>query len=533
MPPKGAGTPARLALAEAARLELARREQIERDAARDELALSELAPFMRRSWPILDPRPLVWNWHYDLLCEELARVVSGEVRELVICVPPGTGKSITVEAVTLAFLWLQRPAERVLVTSANPRPITKYAIATRNLIKSTWYRGRVAELARRDGRGLVADADGNLVPWRIRPDQDEKINYENTAGGGRISAPIGGAITGDRVEGIIVDDPYDAKSALIGTPTQVADRMSEIVTVYDDVLASRIDPLTGWRIVIMQRLHEGDLAGVLIRRGVRCVVLDMEFDPEAATWRHPRDPRRNPGELLFPRRFTPAWWAETKAVPGAARKVASQYQQRPTPAGGSLFLRAWLTREDRRYQGDPQRFARQLREIAISVDCTFRDGKKSDFVVIQVWGRDGANKYLLDQVRARMDLPATIDALKSTAAKWPQARTKLVEARANGDGVIAMLRGKVPGVIGYDPTASKYGRAQTAAIAFEAGEVYLPTIEHAPWIGDYVEEFAAFPNGGNDDQVDATSQLFIRWDGPDGADAIERTRTQFGFLGKK
>ena len=112
-----------------------------------------------------------------------------------------------------------------------------------------------------------------------------------------------------------------------------------------------------------------------------------------------------------------------------------------------------------------------------------------------------------------MELPATQAALKALSAKWPQAALKLIEDKANGSALIQTLRSQVPGLVGYNPKASKEARAQTAAVQFESQQVWLPPPEHAPWIGDYVEELAAFPNGAHDDQVDATSQLLLRWGG--------------------
>lgn len=488
-----------------------------KQASREELAIRSLAGFVRFFWRLVEPaRPLVWNWHYDLLCEELEKVARGEVRELVICVPPGTGKSILVSAMFPAWLWLHQGHQRVLSVSANPRPVVRDSVRMRNIICSDEYRQMLEVVAKRKG----------AEPWTMAPDQNEKVNFENSLAGVRLCSTMGGAVTGDRVDGVIVDDPYDVKKALLGSPIQIADRMAEAITIYDDVLASRIDPLVGWRITIMQRVEGMDLAGELLRRGVRSVVLPMEWTPEAKH-KHPRDPRTKAGELLFEKRYPRAWCEDIRKTPSGARTWQTQYQQDPAPTLGSLFQRSWMLQ---RYTGDPQRFARGLREIAISVDCTFKDGRKNDYVSLQVWGRDGPKKYLLDQVCARMDLPATIHAMVDLCAKWPQARVKLVESAANGPGVCAILRKQIPGLIEVNVQGGKYARAQTAAVAFEAGEVWLPMAEYCPWIGDYIEQLCGFPNGTNDDQVDATSQLFIRWDGPEGADAKQRTESQFAFL---
>ena len=506
----------------------ASREQVAqaiRAAARDELALLSLAGFMRAAWTLVEPhRPLVWNWHYDVLCDELERVARGETRELVVCLPPGVGKSIVVQAMFLAWDWLHHPERRTLTLSASQKPVTKYAIAMRSLVQSAWYQRLAATAAERAGR----------EPWSIRDDQNQKLNYENTATGSRGTGPFGGRVIGDRVDGLIVDDPNDARDVVEGTPSQIAERMEETVTVYDEVLASRVDSVTGWRIVIMQRLHEGDLAGALLKRGVRSVVLPMEFEADLPN-RHQSDPRTKPGELLFEKRFDRAFCARVKSTPNGARVWNAQYQQRPSPVTGSLFKRLWLTREDRRYRGDPLLFARSIQEQAISIDCTFRDTKTADFVVMQAWGRDGVRKYLFDQVRGRMDFPATMAAAKAFCSKWPRARLKLVEAKANGDALIRMLAKEMPGLVGYEPRASKYARAQVSSLAFEAGEIWLPEPEWAPWISDYIEEHIAFPGGLNDDQVDGTSQMVIRWESvdADGPDALTRTRQGFGFMGNR
>jgi predicted phage terminase large subunit-like protein len=174
-----------------------------------------------------------------------------------------------------------------------------------------------------------------------------------------------------------------------------------------------------------------------------------------------------------------------------------------------MFSRDWFIRDGVTYQTPPDE--RMLQEQAISVDCAFKGGASSDYVVMQCWGRQGARYWLLDQVRARLDYPQTRAALQAFAAKHPRASLKLVEDKANGSALIADLRAHVPGLVPYDPKASKEARASIAASCFEAGNVLLPSPRLAPWIGDYIEELCAFPSGTHDDQVDATSQILIRW----------------------
>jgi predicted phage terminase large subunit-like protein len=150
-------------------------------------------------------------------------------------------------------------------------------------------------------------------------------------------------------------------------------------------------------------------------------------------------------------------------------------------------------------------------EVLSSWDCAFKGTDDSDFVVGQVWGRLGADKYLLDQVRGRMNFPTTLVAFRDQAIKWPAARLKLVEDKANGPAVIDTLKHEISGIIAVNPEGGKEARANAVAPQVEAGNIYLPTRAIAPWIDGFVEEHAVFPNGLNDDQVDGTTQALLRF----------------------
>jgi len=146
-----------------------------------------------------------------------------------------------------------------------------------------------------------------------------------------------------------------------------------------------------------------------------------------------------------------------------------------------------------------------------SWDCAFKDLQTSDYVVGQVWARVGACYLLGDQVRARMDLPATIKAVRDLSAKWPGTIAKLIEDKANGPAVIQILGLEIPGLLPVNPSGGKIARAVAVSPLIEAGNVYLPHPLYAPWVDDFIEECAAFPNGAHDDQVDAMTQALLRW----------------------
>ncbi len=170
------------------------------------------------------------------------------------------------------------------------------------------------------------------------------------------------------------------------------------------------------------------------------------------------------------------------------------------PAGGSIIKPEWL----RYYDMAPP----SMRPVGISVDATFKETQSGSYVVLQAWGQDRADYYLLDQVRARMDFTSTLTALRGMMAKHPHARAKWIEAKANGDAIISTLRKSVSGIVPIEPEGGKEARLQAVSPLFEAGNVHLP--KRAPWLADYVTEVTLFPHAKNDDQVDATSQALLK-----------------------
>jgi predicted phage terminase large subunit-like protein len=177
-----------------------------------------------------------------------------------------------------------------------------------------------------------------------------------------------------------------------------------------------------------------------------------------------RDPRCQAGELLWPARFDAEAVERLKRTLGSYA-AAGQLQQRPAPAEGGILKRHWwkLCRE----------MPRQFDELIQSWDCSFKETSSSDYVVGQVWGRIGAGKYLVDQVRRRMDCPTTIQEILRFSERYPKAQTKLIEDKANGPAVIAMLKHHLPGLIAVNPEGGKEARAHAVSPQIEAGNVYL------------------------------------------------------------
>jgi predicted phage terminase large subunit-like protein len=124
---------------------------------------------------------------------------------------------------------------------------------------------------------------------------------------------------------------------------------------------------------------------------------------------------------------------------------------------------------------------------------------------------EGARLLLLDQIRGQMDYPATLDAVRTLSHSWDYNCAKLIEDMANGSAVIQMLQYEIPGILAVNPEGGKVARASAVSPLLEAGNVYLPHPQNAPWVQAFIDECAMFPNGAHDDQIDAMTQALLRW----------------------
>jgi predicted phage terminase large subunit-like protein len=189
--------------------------------------------------------------------------------------------------------------------------------------------------------------------------------------------------------------------------------------------------------------------------------------------------------------FSDYWWS-------------AMYQQSPKALGGNVFKEIGV-----QYY-IPKELPTKFDKVIASWDCTFKDTDGTDYVVGQVWGKAGANSYLLDQVRARMSFTATVKAVVELRNKWPRIREVLIEDKANGPAVIDTLKASLSGIIPIEPDGSKLARAHAVTSYWEARNVFLPHPDVAPWVKDLIAELTAYPASANDDQMDALTQALRR-----------------------
>lgn len=423
----------------------------------------------------------------ELIDQALVELANKPDGRLIITMAPQEGKSKRVAEVFPAW-WLAEvnPDARIVVASYGQ------ALANRN--------GRAIRRTITDhdlGLTLAPD-NGSVAEWTLSGHE-----------GGVFSVGVGGGLTGRPADLMVIDDPIkDQKEADSETYRE------NVWEWWTGVASARLAP--GAPVVlILTRWHEDDLAGRLIAQA------DSEWEVLNIPAQADHNPElgesdvlgREPGEFMVSARGrTRVQWERRKREAGS-RKWNAQYQGRPAPPEGGMFKREhwrtydeplWLTRDD------GTRIVTHVDDLLISWDMTFKGTEGTDYVSGQVWARRGADAYLLDRIHGRMDFVATVRAFRALSARWPQATAKLVEDKANGPAVISMLGRQVPGIIPVEPDGGKEARAAAVSPLQEAGNVWLPSPEIAPWITEVIEEFAAFPHGVHDDDVDAASQALNR-----------------------
>lgn len=453
---------------------------------------ASLRTFVRLAWPEVEPNALRWSWHMDALCAHLEAVSRGEIKNLVICVPPGASKSLIVSTLWPAWDWITHPTRRFLAATYAQELSDKNAKLHRDLVLSEWYQARWGDRVR------IGSSDVAKV---------REFRLESK--GWRISTSVGGRATGLHADIHVGDDlakAQDAQGRAYVDPVAIEKANG---FWFDTMATRRADAATLARVMVAQRLHHDDTPGKCIERGYTALVLPMEYDPArpcrtSVWWTAPgateptrfEDPRTEKGELLIPGRFPREVVEADKKTLGPITNEA-QNNQNPTPREGVIFKNAGRNR----WSVLPTANIVKI----VTVDCAFKDTAKSDFVAIQVWLRHGQNFYLVERHLDRMGITATIGRILEVHARHPRAAVH-VEDKANGPAVVEILKSEIPGVCEWSPGQdSKESRAQAVAHLVDSGNVWFPPDSEAPWIGEYLATLGRFPLVKHDDDVDATT----------------------------
>lgn len=476
--------------------------------------------FIPAAWLIVEPSPFVPNWHVDAIAEHLEAVSNGYIKDLLVTMPPRHSKSLVLAVLWADWEWTRKPQNRWIFNSYSFNLSVRDSIKRRSLIKSQWYQDRWGD------------------KFHLMKEQDSKIRYENDKRGFMLASSVGGSNTGEGGERIIADDPHNVKKV------ESEDVRLDTVNWWNVVMSTRRNDASAARVVVQQRVHEGDVAGDIIERGGyvhldlpaefvptrRCFTSWTETTPSGISYQRTwADPRKEEGELLNPIRFNRQAIEKAKIELGDYQ-FAAQFQQDPTPPKGSIIQAQWL-----KYYGGPTGvpipdFTRCTNALMplLSLDCTFKDHKDTDYVAGLAWAQFGADIYLMPlNIHERASFTGTINAVakfvggknldgETFSGVYPFLKIKLVEDKANGSAIIDTMRHQIPGMIAYEPgNASKTSRLEACSWRFRAGNIFLPHESIAPWIKEYVYELCAFPKAKRDDYADATSQALL-WIGGEG-----------------
>ena len=435
---------------------------------------------------MLEPTtPFVDNWHIRLICAHLEAVTRGEITRLLINVWPGSMKSLLVSVLWPAWEWGARGLRslRYLSTAFNEEPTTRDTRRTRDLILSGWYQTLWPEV--------------KLKRWG-------ETSFANMDTGSREGVPFR-SLTGQRGDRLIIDDPHSAPGA-----DSDAERISTTRKFREGAINRLNDQQRSAIVIIMQRLHQDDLSGVIMRdyKDFVHVVLPMEF--EWARAYHSRwgcDPRWHEGELADPRRFPAESLVELKQ--SGDYFWAGQYQQRPSPRGGGLFK---IPEDWANPAAEGGRIVEACPAGGVTVagwDLAGTKKKKSPYTV-RVKMTEAAGRYYIRHVDRRhveaeeldqMLLEVAVEDGVSTVQSIPQDPG---QAGKHQVGAFARL------LAGFDfrfspETGDKEFRARPFAAQWGAGRVLLV---RGDWNAAYIEELRNFPAGSFKDQVDATSRAF-------------------------
>jgi predicted phage terminase large subunit-like protein len=450
------------------------KQDLTQAGALDAALRRDLVAFVRKVfWTVSPGVPFLPNWHIEAMCHELAKVVSGETNRLIITIPPRHLKSICASVALPAWVLGHDPSRRIISVSYAQELAVKHGNDCRAVMASYWYR--------RVFPGTEIDAAKNT-----------ETEVMTTKRGSRLSTSVGGILTGRGGNMIIIDDPLKPADAMSDTARE------RHIEWYSTTLISRLDNKEKDAIiVVMQRLHEGDLVGHLLQeQGWKHLSLPAIAETEQQIEIGPgRYQTRQIGDLLHPTRESRDVLENIKRGMGSAT-FAAQYQQSPVPPGGNLIDWGWFGW----YEPNNHR---DFEEIIISWDTAMKATELSDYSVGTVWGVWCGFYCLLDLIRVRLDYPALRRKVVEVYRQWPRP-TLLIEDAGSGTSLIQDLKDQNIRAIPIKAEGDKVVRMAAQSAKIEGGEVYLP--RHAKWLDDLRTEILAFPHGVHDDQVDSISQ---------------------------
>jgi predicted phage terminase large subunit-like protein len=444
------------------------------------LLRTDLRAFVEKVFTTLSPGdPFIRSWHLEAIAYQLERVRRGEIKRLIINMPPRSLKSIMASVAFPAFILGLDPTRRIICVSYSADLAKKHTNDFRAILESPWYQS-------------------TFPGTRVGPFKNNETEIELTKRGFRLTASVGGTLTGRGGDIIIIDDPLKPDDAFSDTKRSGANQW------FTNTLLSRLDDKrSGAIVVVMQRVHMDDLTGFLTEQSHEWEILNLpaiaDQDCAVPCWEGKLHYRKV-GEVLSPEREPLDVLEALKATLGGD-VFSAQYQQMPVPPGGAMIKRHWIIR----YKELPPRSEQIM--VMQSWDTANKGGPQNDWSVCTTWVMArGMRWYLVDVWRGRVDYPTLKSMVESLAKQW-EAQRVMVEDAGAGTNLVQELQSRVRGIVPIRPEGDRASRMAVASAKFEAGQVMLP--ERASWLADLEAELFAFPGCKHDDQCDSISQALL------------------------
>lgn len=431
--------------------------------------------FLRRVMASVAPStPYQHNWHVDAISSYLTAYERGEVRRLIINLPPRMLKSTIVSVAWPAWLLGHDPARRILAASYAQSLALKHSADCRAVMEAQWYQ-------RIFPRSGIADGENT------------RGRFATIRRGYRRAVSVGGAVIGDGGNYLIIDDPLNALAAHSHNQREAVNQW------FEHSWATRLDDKQrGVMVLVMQRLHAEDLSGYLLSKGGWEHLCLPAIAPTVMQVKAPGYMRvRQEGEALFTAREPLTVLEQLKADVGAAN-FAAQYQQVPIKRAGAMVKPEWFTRYSERPEGT----------VTQSWDTGFKAGAANDASACATFLTHEGKHYLIDMLVLRQEYPALKRSIVNHAARF-KPDVILIEDKASGQSLLQDLKRETElPLMGVQPSGDKLARLMRVTPLMEAGKLVLPA--YAAWLADFELEFFTFPDGAHDDQVDAVSQ-YLNW----------------------
>jgi predicted phage terminase large subunit-like protein len=424
--------------------------------------------FVKSMWP-----EFIVGKHHRIIAEKLERIADGELRRLIINMPPRHTKSEFASFLFPAWMIGKNPNMKIIQATHTTELAVNFGRKTKNLIEREDYQ--------------------EIFNTRLAADSKASGRWDTDRGGMYYAVGVGSNLAGRGGDLIIIDDPHSEQTAMSNNG------FDDAWDWYTGGPRQRLQP-GGAIILVMTRWSEKDMTGQLIRAQAK--------DATADQWEIVELPAiMESGKACWPE-YWPLEDLETVKASIPPSKWNAQYQQHPTGEESSILKREWWKRWEK--TNIPS-----LEYVIQSYDTAFSKRETADYSAITTWGVFRPNEagqaglILLDSKKGRWDFPE-LKQIALDSYKFWEPETVIIEAKASGMPLTHELRNMGIPVVNFTPSrgTDKLSRVHSVSPLFESGMIWAPDQK---WADELIEECAAFPNGEYDDLVDSTTQALMRY----------------------